>query len=177
MNQILSDVITWVVTAGVGSLAALVTHKGLLGKVGAFVAEHAGQIEHAAVAGAEALVSTPAAKAAEVHLKDQLDKALSDLQQTTVGQLAAQALAAASRRLEQLTPEQVSALALHISTQLPAEWHVGKQMITDALTAAQKAADAIAGAPVVRAAAQFAAEVAAAQQQPQATPAQPAQTA
>jgi hypothetical protein len=78
--------------------------------------------------------------------------------------LAAQALAAGGKRLENLTKEQVDAVAIQIATMLPRDWHVSKQFITDALTEAQKAVDAIAAAPVVEAAARFAAEVAAAQQ-------------
>lgn len=165
MNQFVQDAVTWVVSAGIGSLGAYLTHKGLLGKFAQFAVSHAKQIEQGAVHVAEALVDTPAAKAAELHLKDQLDKALADVQKTTVGEFAAQALAAAGKRLDALTKEQVDAMALHISTMLPADWHVSKQLIVDALDAEQKAADAIAQAPVVKAAAQFAAEVAAVQPQ------------
>lgn len=163
MNQVLSDIVTWAVSGGIGAFGVYVTHKGIIGKTAKFVEAHAGQIEKGAVAVAEEVFSTPAAKAAELHLKSQLDKALADVQKTTVGQLAAQALAATGQRLEDLTKEQIDAMAIQISTMLPQDWHTSKQFITDALTAAQKAADAIAAAPVVKAAAQFAAEVAAAQ--------------
>jgi hypothetical protein len=171
MNQAVADVVTWAVSGGIGSLGAYLTHKGMLGKVGKYLAEHAVEIGKGAATVAEEVISTPAAKVAEVHLKDQLDKALADVKKTTVGQLAAQALAAGGKRLQDLTKEQIDATAIQISTMLPQDWHVSKQFITDALTEAQKAADAIAAAPVVKAAAQFAAEVAAAQQP---APAQPA---
>lgn len=164
MNQVVTDVVTWVVSGGIGSLGAYLTHKGMLGKVGKYLAEHAAEIGKGAATVVGEAISTPAVKAAEIHLKDQLDKALEDVKKTTVGQLAAQALAAGGKRLQDLTKEQIDATALQISTMLPQDWHVSKQFITDALTEAQKAADAIAAAPVVKAAAQFAAEVAAAQQ-------------
>jgi hypothetical protein len=164
MNQVVSDVVTWAVSAGIGSLGVYVTHKGLLGKVAQFIVEHGKQIEHPTVTLVQEALDTPVAKAAEIHLKEQLDKALADVQKTTVGQLAAQALAAGGKRLENLTKEQVDAVAIQIATMLPRDWRVSKQFITDALTEAQKAVDAIAAAPVVEAAARFAAEVAAAQQ-------------
>ncbi|MCL6638045.1 MAG: hypothetical protein K6T26_08860 [Alicyclobacillus sp.] len=156
----------------VGSLSAYVTHKGLLGQFARFVTNHGKQIEQRAVNVVQSLVETPAAKAVEAHVKAELDKAIGDLKQTTLGQYAAQAIAASGKKLSDLTPEQVNALALHISTLLPSEWHITKGEITAALELAQKGADAIAATPVVKAAAQFAAEVAAVQQapaQPQAT--------
>jgi hypothetical protein len=164
MNQAVTDVVTWAISGGIGSLGAYLTHKGMLGKVGKYLAEHAAEIGKGTATVVGEAISTPAVKAAEIHLQDQLDKALADVQKTTVGQLAAQALAAGGKRLENLTKEQVDAVAIQIATMLPRDWHVSKQFITDALTEAQKAVDAIAAAPVVEAAARFAAEVAAAQQ-------------
>jgi len=162
MNTVIVDGIGAVVSAGVGSLAAYLTHKGLLQKVATFLGAHVGEITKGAETLVTDLVSSPAAKVAEVHLQSQLDSALTDIRKTTLGQYAAQGLLAMGKSLSELTPGQVEALTLHISTLVPTEWHVTKMEITQALDAVQKASEVVAQVPYIVSANQFAADIAAA---------------
>lgn len=164
MNTIVTDVVQWAVTAGVGSMAVYVTHKGLLGRFAQYLATHAREVEQGAVKVVEAIVDTPAAKAAELHLKSELDKALGDVKQSTLGEYAAQALLATGKKLVDLSPSEVEAIALHIFTQLPSEWKITKAEIVAALELAQKGAEAVLQVPVIQAATRFAEELKAVQQ-------------
>jgi len=164
MNTVILDGVGAVVSAGVGSLAAYLTHKGLLARFTAFLGAHVVDITRGAETLVTDLVSTQSTKVAEVHLKSELDTALNDVRKTTLGQFAAQGLLAMGKSLANLTPGQVEALTLHISTLVPTDWHVTKAEITGALDAVQKASEAVAQVPYIVSANQFAADIAAAAQ-------------
>lgn len=103
----------------------------------------------------EDMLSSPEAKAIEAKLKVELAHVQSQLADSELAKLAAQALHGVGVGLSNLTPEQMNAITLHIATVLPG---VSKAKIEAALSDAQKAADSVAGVAVIQAANKFAQE-------------------
>lgn len=116
------------------------------------------------------LIKSPAVAATEAHLKMELDAEMKKVEASTLGKLAAEAVAGIGKMgksLSQLSPEELNAVAIHIETTAQTlGFNLSKQAITDALNVAEAAATAIPNVPVIATAAKFASEVAAAQTAP-----------
>ena len=116
------------------------------------------------------VIKSPAVVATEAHLKMELDAEVKKVQASTLGKLAAEAVAGLGtmgKSLPQLSPQELDAVVLHIETTAKSlGFDLTQKEIKDALSVADAAAQAIPNVPVIAAAAKFASEVAATQTTP-----------
>lgn len=118
------------------------------------------------VQGAVALEKTSVGKVIEGELHLKLDAVTKQFRESEIGHLAAVALNYTAKDWGELSQVQKDALCLHLSTALPGEWNVSKADIEKAFEAVQKAADIVAGLPVIQSADKFTEEAKAIESKP-----------